>query len=197
MFTGERAAELQGNIENFVHSGFHAGKFFLVALVAEDGGMQVAIAGMAEGSHLDIVLLLDLVEAVDHGRNLGARHCRVFQHTGGTGTGQGRQCVAAGSPELVLFFRIFRNMDSRGVAFLQHVFNDGGFVSYLSGVAVHLYEKHGCSICRQADVLVVFHVFQGGLVKQFQRTGNHMGGNHGSNGFGGVLDVGEFRRDGA
>ena len=88
-------------------------------------------------------------------------------------------------------------MDSRGFALFQHVFNDGGFVSNLSGMAVHFYEKHGCGICRQADMLVVFHVFQGGLVEQFQRTGNNVGGNHGCHGFGSMLDVGEFRCDGA
>ena len=47
---GEGAAQGQGLVEDGVDGRFHPVPFLLVALVGEDGGMEVAVPGVAEGA---------------------------------------------------------------------------------------------------------------------------------------------------
>ena len=175
MLAGQRAAKLQRGVEEVVHSPFHARELFLVAAVAEDGRMQIAVTGMAEGGDGDVVAGGDLVEGLDHGRDLGARHCGVFQHQRGTAAGQRGNGHAAGFPNPALFHGIAGDHDFRGAVVAQHLFHDHGFVLDLRGVAVHLDEQHGPGITGEADFHVVFNVVDRGMVKKFQRTGHHMG----------------------
>ena len=154
--------------------------------------MQVAVAGMTEGTHHEVVLLGDLVELGEHGRDLGARHGGVFEHAGGTGAGKGGQSHAASGPELVLFFGGAGNVNGGSAALLEHFFHAGGVVGDLSGVTVHFDEQHGGGVNGQAALLVGFDHLQGVLVEQFEGAGQNVGGDDTGHGVTGILHVGEF-----
>ena len=44
------APQGQGGVEDGLHRGLHPVPFLLVAAVRQDGGVQVAVAGVAEGA---------------------------------------------------------------------------------------------------------------------------------------------------
>ena len=175
MLAGKRALEFETEVEEIVHGQFHAGPFLLVALVAENAGMEVAVAGMAEGGDGHVTVLGDLFQARDHGRNLGARHGDVFHHEGGFGAGKGRNGHAAGFPDVLFLFGVLGHDHFGGAAFLEHLFHNGGVVLDLGGVTVHFHQQHGAGVAGQAGFHIVFNVVDRGVVKEFQRAGHHMG----------------------
>ena len=103
MFARQRATKLQRHIEQIVNGPLHSGEFFLVALVAEDGRVQIAVPGMSEGADGEVVLFAEALDDLHHGRDLGAGHGGVFKDGRGLEAGQGGQGLAAGFPDPVLF----------------------------------------------------------------------------------------------
>ena len=78
------------------HCGLHPVPFLLVAAVREDGGVEVAVPGVAEGADGQSKFPADLLDGPDHGGDLAAGHGGVFQDHGGFQFGQGRECCPAG-----------------------------------------------------------------------------------------------------
>lgn len=70
VFAGQCALKLEGHVEHFVHGFLHPLEFFLVAPVAQEGGVQVAVPGMTEGAHFQPVFCRDFIDCLHHGRNL-------------------------------------------------------------------------------------------------------------------------------
>ena len=158
--------------------------------------MQVAVASVAKGTHFKAVLGGDVVNSLNHGRNLRTRHGGVFKHGGGTGAGQHGQSHAAGFPQLELFGGVLGHVHGGGVIGLQHFFNGFGVVSNLGGVAVHFDQQNGTGFARQASLGKVVHAHDGVVVEEFKSTGHNVGGDDTGNGVGGMLHVREHGHQG-
>src|SRR2546422_477000 len=80
VLAGNRAAELNCFLEYLAEGSVDALDFVLVALVAEEGRMQVAVAEVAEDANLQPVLLGSLLDERNHSGQLAARDGGVFQN---------------------------------------------------------------------------------------------------------------------
>src|SRR5674476_948627 len=56
VFTRKRSSESQSGLEDLIDRLFHPRHFIRVVLVGQDGGMQVAVAGVSEGAERQAVL---------------------------------------------------------------------------------------------------------------------------------------------
>ena len=80
MLAGDRAAKREGAAEDLVERRLGAGAGLEVVGVEHDGGVQVAVAGVAEGGAHDLVPPGDLGDVLDHRGDLRARHGDVLEH---------------------------------------------------------------------------------------------------------------------
>ena len=146
---------------------------------------------MAEGGNGHVAVLGDLFQTRDHGRNLGTGHGNVFHHKGGFGAGKGRNCHAAGFPDVLLLCGVLGHHHFRGTAVFENLFHHNGVILDLGGMAVHFDQQHGAGVAGQTDFHIIFHIVDGGVIQKFQGTRNHMGGDDGGHGLGGGLHVRE------
>ena len=81
VFAGNRPAECERVVENFVHRAFHARHLVGVAFVGEESGMQISIAHVAEGADAQAVARPHFLDETDHLREFAARHRRIFEES--------------------------------------------------------------------------------------------------------------------
>ena len=74
MLSGNRATELDGFLENLLEGALNPMHFRLVALIRQEGGVQVAITYLPKGSNFELVLFCQLQNARNLLRVVGERH---------------------------------------------------------------------------------------------------------------------------
>ena len=111
VFPGKGAPHPQGGVENGVHRGLHPVPLLFVAAVGEDGGVEIAVPGVAKGADGEIEAPADLLDGLHHGRDFAPGHGGVFQDHGGLELGQGRERRPPGTPHPVPLGVVFSGMN--------------------------------------------------------------------------------------
>ena len=80
MLSGNRATDPDGFLENLLEGALNPMHFRLVALIGQEGGVQVAITHVAKGSDFELVLLRNLRNETNHVTQFTPRHGGIFQN---------------------------------------------------------------------------------------------------------------------
>ena len=107
VFAGDRATQLDGVVENFLHRVFHPLHFLHVALVGEKSGMQVAIAHVAESADAQLMPRGHFLDEPDHLCQFAARYGGVFENGGAARRGPARKRPSAAPWPVARLPRLF------------------------------------------------------------------------------------------
>ena len=189
----ERAAELDRTAEDVVHRLVDALRLLLVAQVADDRRVHVAVACMTERADRDVVILCRLLDDGEECRNLASRHGRIFDERRRTQLRKARKRHAASRPELFLVFRVAGKRDLACVVFLQNLHDLVRLVLDDHRMTVDLDEEDRVSVRRQADVHEVLDRADRRVVKNFERRRDDLRGDDARDGASRILDSIEDR----
>lgn len=197
VFAGDGAAEVDGELEDFSEGVFDPGHFDGVAFVGEDGGVEVAVAHVAEVGDAELVFFADGLDAFDHADEFAAGDGGVFEDGGGADAGEGAEGGAAGGGEFETLGFVGGAADGSGVVATGDGFHGGGFGFDHGGVAVAFHEEEGFGFDGEAHFGVGFDAAEGGVVEEFEGAGDDAGGDDVADGLGGVFDAVEGGDEGA
>ena len=189
----ERAAELDRTAEDVVHRLVDALRLLLVAQVADDRRVHVAVACMTERADRDVVILCRLLDDGEECRNLASRHGRIFDERRRTQLRKARKRHAASRPELFLVLRVAGKRDLACVVFLQNLHDLVRLVLDDHRMTVDLDEEDRVSVRRQADVHEVLDRADRRVVKDFERRRDDLRGDDARDGASRILDSIEDR----
>lgn len=170
VFAGDGAAQFDGGGKNLLERLLHASDFLRVAGIGRAGGMEVAVARVAEGADEQVVFFRDLRDAFHHRCDLRARDGGVFEDRRRAQAGQGRQRRAAGGAQRFALLLGGGHPDLPRAGILA---DDGNALE----IALHHFlwpvlfdEQEGGDIGGKADAHVVFDHLDRGLVHKLQRA---------------------------
>jgi len=191
VFAADGAAAAEGFDGDFAGGGAHALHRRGVAFIGEVGGVEIAVARVAEGGAGDAVTLRGGFNEADHGGEFAAGDGDVFEDGGGAGLRERGIGEAARGGEEFGFRFIFCLAHFEGAVGAGDVRELRGFVGDGGGVAVGFEEQERAGVDGQAKVDDGFDAAEGFLVQEFEGAGEKAGGDDGGDGGGGVFERGE------
>jgi hypothetical protein len=187
MFSGDRAAHFDAELDDFVGGGDGAAELFGDARVEEDDGMQVAITGVEDISDFEAVLAADFLDAAKSGGQFGAGDDAVLDVIRGGKAADRAEGVFAALPEEITLGRIAGDADFTRMVRAADIGDPGGLVFDGFLQAVHVHEEHGGAIERESGVNVGFDGAQRPAIEHFARRGRDTACGDFDDGFGGVV----------
>ena len=184
----ERAAELDRTAEDVVHRLVDTLRLLLVAQVADDRRVHVAVACMAERADRDVVILRRLLDDGEEGRNLASWNGSILDERRRAQLRKARKCHAASRPELFLVLRVAGKRDLARVVFLQDLQDLLRLVLDDHGMTVDLDEEDRVGVRRQADVHEVFDRADRRVVENLERRRDDLRGDDARDGASRILD---------
>ena len=167
-----------------------------VALVAEDRRVQVAVAGMAEGSDFEAVFFGQVVDFAEGFRQAAARHRGVLQQGGGGDSCQGGEGGAPGGGELRGLVGVAGRVDLGRPHRPQDVLHGLGLLGHHRRMAVDLDQQQSRHPAGQPDAGVILDAVDGGPIHDLQGRRNDLCGDDPRDRLSGGADVVEHGEKG-
>jgi len=143
-----------------------------VTLIGEEGRVEVAVAKVAKGGHLQPVLFRGLRDEGDHASELAARHGGILEDRGRPQAGECGEGTAPRLAEPGGLRAVRRRAHLEGSLPPGDPLHGLGLLCDGRGMAIRLHEEEGLGGGGQADPRVLLHALQGFAVEKLEGTGN-------------------------